>query len=359
MSAGTAAVHLALIACGVNPGDEVLVQSFTFCASSHPITYLGATPVFVDSEPQTWNMDPELLEEAIKDRIRKTGKKPKAIIPVALYGMPYDCDRIMEVANFYDIPVIEDAAEGFGSKYKGQVLGTFGRYGVLSFNGNKMITTSGGGALICPDAEQWQRVMWYATQARESYPYYQHGEIGYNYRMSNICAGIGRGQMAVVDDHVAHHKHMQALYEDLLADVEGITVHRQPEGGDYDSNFWLSTITLDERLRVRGQENAYRQVITGAVGGAAGVIHAAGTATTDCQPNDNVEAMRMALDQAGVEARPVWKPMHRQPVYKDAPAYVNGVSEVIFKVGMCLPSGPYVTDEDVAYIVDCIKKNIL
>ena len=359
LSAGTAAVHLALIACGVNPGDEVLVQSFTFCASSHPITYLGATPVFVDSEPQTWNMDPELLEEAIKDRIRKTGKKPKAIIPVALYGMPYDCDRIMEVANFYDIPVIEDAAEGFGSKYKGQVLGTFGRYGVLSFNGNKMITTSGGGALICPDAEQWQRVMWYATQARESYPYYLHGEIGYNYRMSNICAGIGRGQMAVVDDHVAHHKHMQALYEDLLADVEGITVHRQPEGGDYDSNFWLSTITLDERLRVRGQENAYRQVITGAVGGAAGVIHAAGTATTDCQPNDNVEAMRMALDQAGVEARPVWKPMHRQPVYKDAPAYVNGVSEVIFKVGMCLPSGPYVTDEDVAYIVDCIKKNIL
>ena len=359
LSAGTAAVHLALIACGVNPGDEVLVQSFTFCASSHPITYLGATPVFVDSEPQTWNMDPELLEEAIKDRIRKTGKKPKAIIPVALYGMPYDCDRIMEVANFYDIPVIEDAAEGFGSKYKGQVLGTFGRYGVLSFNGNKMITTSGGGALICPDAEQWQRVMWYATQARESYPYYQHGEIGYNYRISNICAGIGRGQMAVVDDHVAHHKHMQALYEDLLADVEGITVHRQPEGGDYDSNFWLSTITLDERLRVRGQENAYRQVITGAVGGAAGVIHAAGTATTDCQPNDNVEAMRMALDQAGVEARPVWKPMHRQPVYKDAPAYVNGVSEVIFKVGMCLPSGPYVTDEDVAYIVDCIKKNIL
>ena len=359
LSAGTAAVHLALLACGVGAGDEVLVQSFTFCASSHPITYLGATPVFVDSEPYTWNMDPELLEEAIKDRIRKAGKKPKAIIPVALYGMPYDCDRIMEVANRYDIPVIEDAAEGFGSKYKGQVLGTFGRYGVLSFNGNKMITTSGGGALICPDAEQWQRVMWYATQARESYPYYQHEEIGYNYRMSNICAGIGRGQMTVANDHIAHHKHVQALYENLLADVEGITVHRQPEGGDYDSNFWLSTITLDEHLKVRGQENAYQQVITGAVGGAAGVIHAAGTATTDCQPNDNVEAMRMALDRAGVEARPVWKPMHRQPVYKDAPAYVNGVSEAIFKVGMCLPAGPYVTDEDVAYIVDCIKKNIL
>ena len=359
LSAGTAAVHLALLACGVGAGDEVLVQSFTFCASSHPITYLGATPVFVDSEPYTWNMDPELLEEAIKDRIRKTGKKPKAIIPVALYGMPYDCDRIIEIANRYDIPVIEDAAEGFGSKYKGQVLGTFGRYGVLSFNGNKMITTSGGGALICPDAEQWQRVMWYATQARESYPYYQHEEIGYNYRMSNICAGVGRGQMTVADDHIAHHKHVQALYEELLADVEGIAVHRQPEGDDYDSNFWLSTITLDEHLKVRGQENAYQQVITGAVGGAAGVIHAAGTATTDCQPNDNVEAMRMALDRAGVEARPVWKPMHRQPVYKDAPAYVNGVSEAIFKVGMCLPAGPYVTDEDVAYIVDCIKKNIL
>ena len=359
LSAGTAAVHLALLACGVGAGDEVLVQSFTFCASSHPITYLGATPVFVDSEPYTWNMDPELLEEAIKDRIRKAGKKPKAIIPVALYGMPYDCDRIMEVANRYDIPVIEDAAEGFGSKYKGQVLGTFGCYGVLSFNGNKMITTSGGGALICRDAEQWQRVMWYATQARESYPYYQHEEIGYNYRMSNICAGVGRGQMTVADDHIAHHKHVQALYEELLADVEGIAVHRQPEGDDYDSNFWLSTITLDEHLKVRGQENAYQQVITGAVGGAAGVIHAAGTATTDCQPNDNVEAMRMALDRAGVEARPVWKPMHRQPVYKDAPAYVNGVSEAIFKVGMCLPAGPYVTDEDVAYIVDCIKKNIL
>ena len=359
LSAGTAAVHLALLACGVGAGDEVLVQSFTFCASSHPITYLGATPVFVDSEPYTWNMDPELLEEAIKDRIRKAGKRPKAIIPVALYGMPYDCDRIMEVANRYDIPVIEDAAEGFGSKYKGQVLGTFGCYGVLSFNGNKMITTSGGGALICPDAEQWQRVMWYATQARESYPYYQHEEIGYNYRMSNICAGIGRGQMTVANDHIAHHKHVQALYENLLADVEGITVHRQPEGGDYDSNFWLSTITLDEHLKVRGQENAYRQVITGAVGGAAGVIHTAKATTTDCQPNDNVEAMRMALDQAGVEARPVWKPMHKQPVYKDAPAYVNGVSEAIFKVGMCLPAGPYVTDEDVAYIVDCIKKNIL
>ena len=358
LSAGTAAVHLALIACGVGHGDEVIVQSFTFCASSHPVTYLGATPVFVDSEKETWNMDPELLETAIKDRIAKTGRKPKAIVPVALYGMPYQADRIMEVANRYGIPVIEDAAEGFGSRYKGRVLGTFGAYGVLSFNGNKMITTSGGGALICPDKAAWQRVMWLATQARESYPYYQHETIGYNYRMSNICAGIGRGQMTIVQDHIAHHQHVQALYEALLKDVKGVTVHGQPANGDYDSNYWLCTITLDPELKVKGQENAYKTVVTGAVGGAAGVIHTASVAVTDCQPNDNVEAMRMALDKAGIEARPVWKPMHKQPVYKEAPAYVNGVSEAIFKVGMCLPAGPYVSDEDVRYIVDSIKASI-
>ena len=358
LSAGTAAVHLALIACGVGPGDEVIVQSFTFCASSHPVTYLGATPVFVDSEKETWNMDPELLETAIKDRIAKTGRKPKAIVPVALYGMPYQADRIMEVANRYEIPVIEDAAEGFGSRYQGRVLGTFGAYGVLSFNGNKMITTSGGGALICPDKAAWQRVMWLATQARESYPYYQHETIGYNYRMSNICAGIGRGQMTIVQDHIAHHQHVQALYEALLKDVKGVTVHGQPVNGDYDSNYWLCTITLDPELKVKGQENAYKTVVTGAVGGAAGVIHTASVAVTDCQPNDNVEAMRMALDKAGIEARPVWKPMHKQPVYKEAPAYVNGVSEAIFKVGMCLPAGPYVSDEDVRYIVDSIKASI-
>lgn len=358
LSAGTAAVHLALIACGVGPGDEVIVQSFTFCASSHPVTYLGATPVFVDSEKETWNMDPELLETAIKDRIAKTGRKPKAIVPVALYGMPYQADRIMEVANRYGIPVIEDAAEGFGSRYQGRVLGTFGAYGVLSFNGNKMITTSGGGALICPDKAAWQRVMWLATQARESYPYYQHETIGYNYRMSNICAGIGRGQMTIVQDHIAHHQHVQALYEALLKDVKGVTVHGQPANGDYDSNYWLCTITLDPELKVKGQENAYKTVVTGAVGGAAGVIHTASVAVTDCQPNDNVEAMRVALDKAGIEARPVWKPMHKQPVYKEAPAYVNGVSEAIFKVGMCLPAGPYVSDEDVRYIVDSIKASI-
>ena len=359
LASGTSAVHLSLIACGVKPGDEVIVQSFTFCASSHPITYLGATPVFVDSEKDTWNMDPELLEEAIKDRIAKTGKKPKAIVPVALYGMPYRIDRIMEIADKYEIPVIEDAAEGFGSKFKGQVLGTFGKYGVLSFNGNKMITTSGGGALITPDEDSWREIMMYATQYRESYPYYQHEKIGFNYRMSNICAGIGRGQMTVANDHIAHHKHVQGLYEQLLKDVKGVTVHCQPETGEYDSNYWLCTITLDPDLKIKGQENAYKTIVTGAVGGAAGVIHAASTAVTDCQPNDNVEALRVTLDQAGIEARPVWKPMHKQPCYKDAPAYVNGVSEAIFKVGMCLPAGPYVSDDDVKYIVETIKANIL
>ena len=359
LSSGTAAVHLGLLASGVGPGDEVIVQSFTFCASSHPITYLGAKPVFVDSEPDTWNMDPDLMETAIQDRIAKTGKKPKAIVPVALYGMPYRIDRIMEIANKYEIPVVEDAAEGFGSRYNGQVLGTFGQYGVLSFNGNKMITTSGGGALICPDEESWRKVMWLATQARESYPYYQHEAIGYNYRMSNICAGIGRGQMTVLDNHIAHHKHVQALYEALLADVPGIKVHGQPNMKVFDSNYWLCTITLDPDVKVKGQENAYKTIVTGAVGGAAGVIHAADTAVTDCQPNDNVEAMRVALDQAGIEARPVWKPMHCQPVYRNSVAYVNGVSESIFKVGMCLPAGPYVTDEDIAYIVGKIKENII
>ena len=358
LSSGTAAVHLGLLACGVSPGDEVLVQSFTFCASTHPITYLGATPVMIDSEPDTWNMDPGLLEKAIIDRIEKTGKKPKAIVPVALYGMPYKADRIMEIANKYEIPVVEDAAEGFGSKYKGQVLGTFGKFGVLSFNGNKMITTSGGGALICPDAEQWQKIMWYATQARESYPYYHHEAIGYNYRLSNVCAGIGRGQMTVINDHLAHHKHVQALYEELLADVPGIDVHSQPAGGDYDSNFWLCTITVNPSVRIVGQENAYKTIVKGAVGGAAGVIHMADSAHTDCEPNDNVEALRVFLDAAGIEARPVWKPMHKQPVYKDVPAYVNGVSEAIFKVGMCLPAGPCVSDEDVRYIVKKIKESV-
>lgn len=354
LSAGTAAVHLALLACGVKSGDEVLVQTFTFCASSHPVTYLGATPVFVDSEADTWNMDPQLLETAIKDRMEKTGRKPKAIVPVYLYGMPAKIDEILAVAEKYDIPVIEDAAEGLGSRYDGRVCGTFGRYGVLSFNGNKMITTSGGGALICPDEAAKQKIMFYATQARESYPYYQHEEIGYNYRMSNICAGIGRGQMTVLNEHIAHHQHIAKLYKELLADVKGITLHENPSPR-YDSNYWLNTILLDEDLKVKREERAYAAAIQGAVGGAAGVTHEAKTLHTDCEPNRNVEAMRMALDEAGIESRPLWKPMHKQPVYRNNPCYVNGVSEALFKRGLCLPSGPCVTDEDVRYIVEQMK----
>ena len=357
LSAGTAAVHLALIACGVGPGDEVLVQSFTFCASSNPIAYLGATPVFVDSEPETWNIDPELLEEAIKDRIQKTGRKPKAIVPVALYGMPYYIDRIMEVANRYEIPVVEDAAEGFGSRYHGQVLGTFGEYGVLSFNGNKMITTSGGGALICPSQEARDKVMWLATQAREAYPYYQHEAIGYNYRLSNVCAGIGRGQMTIVDDHIARHREIARMYEEAFRDVEGITYHKELDG--MESNYWLSTILLSEDLRVKNEESAYAVAVQGAVGGAAGVVHGGGAVHTDCEPNRNVEALRIALDKEGIESRPLWKPMHKQPVYQQAPAYVNGVSEALFKRGLCLPSGPMVTDEDVQRIVKTVKEQII
>lgn len=358
LSSGTAAVHLALICCGVGPGDEVLVQSFTFCASSHPITYLGATPVFVDSEKDSWNLDPDLLEAAIIDRIAKTGHTPKAIVTVALYGMPYQIDRIMSIADRYGIPVIEDAAEGFGSRYDGRILGTYGRYGVLSFNGNKMITTSGGGALITKDDADWREVMMYATQYRESYPYYQHEKIGYNYRMSNICAGIGRGQMTVADEHIAHHKHVKDLYKMLLADVSGIEIHDNPSPR-YDSNFWLITITINPSLRIKGEEEAYKTVVKSAVGGAAGVVHAAASAVTDCQPNNNVEALRVFLDNVGIEARPLWKPMHKQPVYKEAPAYVNGVSESLFKVGICLPSGPFVTDDDVKYIVEKIKESIV
>lgn len=358
LSAGTAAVHLALIGCGVQPGDEVIVQSFTFCASSHPVTYLGATPVFVDSEKDSWNMDPELLEEAIKDRMAKTGKKPKAIIPVALYGMPYQCDKIMAISQKYDIPVIEDAAEGLGSRWDGQVLGSFGKYGVLSFNGNKMITTSGGGALVCENPQDKQTIMWYATQARDSYPYYQHTAIGYNYRMSNVCAGIGRGQMTVLDEHIHHHQHIAKMYEEGFKNVPGISFHKNPDE-KCDSNYWLNTITLDPDLKIKGQELAYKQVIQGAVGGAAGVTHVVDSPITDCQPNDNVEALRMYLDKKDIESRPLWKPMHKQPVYQNNPAYVNGVSEALFKVGMCLPSGPCVTDEEVQYIIDSVKEAIL
>ena len=357
LSAGTAAVHLALIACGVGPGDEVIVQTFTFCASSHPITYLGATPVFVDSERETWNMSPELLEETIKDRIAKTGRKPKAIIPVYLYGMPGKIEELLDVASRYDIPVIEDAAEGFGSRYNGQMVGTFGRFGVLSFNGNKMITTSGGGALVCPDEESYNRIMYFATQARESYPYYQHTEIGYNYRMSNICAGIGRGQMMILDEHIKHHQHIAELYREAFKQVDGIEFHDNPDV-KMSSNFWLNTITIAPDVKVKGQENAYKTIVKGAVGGAAGVVHQALTAHTDCEPNDNVEAMRVCLDANNIESRPLWKPMHKQPVYKDAPAYINGVSESLFRQGLCLPSGPMVTDDEVARIVSTIKDSL-
>ncbi len=357
LSAGTAAVHLALIGCGVGPGDEVMVQSFTFCASSHPVTYLGATPVFIDSEPDSWNMDPELLDHAIADRIAATGRKPKAIVVVYLYGMPARIDDILAVADKYGIPVIEDAAEGFGSRYDGRMCGTFGRFGVLSFNGNKMITTSGGGALVVPDKEWKQKIMFYATQARESYPYYQHEEIGYNYRMSNICAGIGRGQMTIIDEHLAHHRHVQAMYRELLGGIDGITLHENPTPR-HDSNFWLCTVTLDPELRVKGQEKAYAATISGAVGGAAGVTHAATNAHTDCEPNANVEAMRLWLDERGIESRPLWKPMHRQPVYRNNPAYVNGVSDKLFGCGLCLPAGPWVTDDDLRHIAASIADAI-
>ena len=319
LSAGTAAIHLGLIQLGVKPGDEVICQSFTFCASANPVTYLGATPVFVDSEEETWNMDPALLETAIQDRIKKTGKKPKAIIPVHLYGMPAKMDEILAIAAHYEIPVLEDAAEALGSEYKGLKCGTFGHFGALSFNGNKMITTSGGGALVVPDEEAKMKTMFYATQAREPFPYYQHEEIGYNYRMSNICAGIGRGQMTVLEEHIAHHRHVHDLYAKAFADMEGITLHHAPNA-DYNPNYWLSTILIDPE-----------------------------------KTGFDYEQLRVALDAANVETRPLWKPMHLQPVYKDNPCYVDGTSEKLFQKGLCLPAGPYVTDRDVAYIVEEIR----
>ena len=318
LSSGTAAIHLALVYLGVKAGDEVMVQSFTFCASANPVVYQGATPVFVDSEPDTWNMDPQLLDEAIQDRIQKTGKKPAAIITVSLYGMPAKMDELLAVSTKYDIPLIEDSAEGMGSLYKGRECSTFGHFGVLSFNGNKMITTSGGGALICPDETTKERIMFYATQAREAYPYYQHERIGYNYRMSNICAGIGRGQMSVLDEHVAHHKKVHQMYVDLLGKMDQVKVMSNPSS-DFNSNYWLSTITL------KGM---------------------------------NPDELRLALELEGIESRLLWKPLHLQPVFADSPAYLNGTSEQLFETGLCLPSGPMVTEDDVRYIAENIKKNI-
>lgn len=320
LSSGTAAIHLALVMLGVGPGDEVICQSFTFAASANPIVYQGATPVFVDSEPGTWNMDPELLRQAIDDRLRATGKLPKAIIPVHLYGTPARMDEINSVASAYGIPVVEDAAEALGSEYSGRYCGTFGTYGALSFNGNKMITTSGGGALICPDEESARRVKFYATQARENFPYYQHEQIGYNYRLSNISAGIGRGQMYVLDEHIARRRAIHALYVEKLKNTPGITVMQPRSNVDLHPNYWLSTILVNPQ--------------------EAGFTY---------------QELSARLTAADIESRPLWKPMHLQPVFAKAPAYVNGVSETLFAQGLCLPSGPMVTDEDVDRIVEIIK----
>lgn len=320
LSSGTAAIHLALVMLGVGPGDEVICQSFTFAASANPIVYQGATPVFVDSEPGTWNMDPELLRQAIDDRLRTTGKLPKAIIPVHLYGTPARMDEINSVASAYGIPVVEDAAEALGSEYNGSYCGTFGTYGALSFNGNKMITTSGGGALICPDEESARRVKFYATQARENFPYYQHEQIGYNYRLSNISAGIGRGQMYVLDEHIARRRAIHALYVEKFKNTPGITVMQPRSNVDLHPNYWLST------MLVNPQEAGF-----------------------------TYQELSARLTAADIESRPLWKPMHLQPVFAKAPAYVNGVSEALFAQGLCLPSGPMVTDEDVDRIVEIIK----
>ena len=319
LSAGTAALHLGLILLGVGEGDEVICQSFTFSASANPIAYQGATPVFVDSEEDTWNMDPVLLEEAIKDRLEKTGRLPKAIIPVHLYGMPGKLDEILEVAGRYSIPVLEDSAEALGSEYKGRKCGTFGEYAALSFNGNKIITTSGGGALVCPSEERAKRALFYATQAREQAPHYQHEKIGYNYRMSNICAGIGRGQMFVLEEHVARRREIHDLYVKLLDGVKGVKVMCQPEGGDFNSNYWLTCITVDP------EEAGFTR-----------------------------EDVRLALDGNNIESRPLWKPMHLQPVFKEAPFYGNGTSERLFEIGLCLPSGPMLTDQDIERVAKVI-----
>ena len=319
LSAGTAALHLGLILLGVGEGDEVICQSFTFSASANPIAYQGATPVFVDSEEDTWNMDPVLLEGAIKDRLEKTGRLPKVIIPVHLYGMPGKLDEILEVAGRYSIPVLEDSAEALGSEYKGRKCGTFGEYAALSFNGNKIITTSGGGALVCPSEERAKRALFYATQAREQAPHYQHEKIGYNYRMSNICAGIGRGQMFVLEEHVARRREIHDLYVKLLDGVKGVKVMCQPEGGDFNSNYWLTCITVDP------EEAGFTR-----------------------------EDVRLALDGDNIESRPLWKPMHLQPVFKEAPFYGNGTSERLFEIGLCLPSGPMLTDQDIERVAKVI-----
>lgn len=318
LSSGTSAIHLGLVMLGVSKDDEVICQSLTFSASANPVVYCGATPVFVDSESQTWNMDPALLEEAIKDRIAKKGKAPKAIIVVHLYGMPAKMDEILAIAAKYGIPVLEDAAEGLGSTYKGRKAGTLGTYGALSFNGNKIITTSGGGALICPSDEAAAKVKFYATQSRENKPYYYHKELGFNYRMSNICAGIGCGQMEVLPERVNRRREIHNLYTTLLSDIEGITVHENPSA-EFDSNFWLSTLQIDPDTGITPEE------------------------------------LRLHLLSKNIEGRLLWRPMHMQPFYADAPSYQNGVSGELFDRGFCLPSGSILTDSQIKRVAAEIR----
>ena len=318
LSAGTAALHLALIQCGVGPADEVICQSMTFSASANPIAYCGATPVFVDSEPETWNMCPAGLRQAIGDRIKK-GKKPKAIIVVHLYGMSAKMDGIMSIAREFDIEVIEDAAEALGSVYKGQMCGTFGRFGILSFNGNKIITTSGGGAMVCNTSEDKIQTVFLSTQARDQAPHYQHSQIGFNYRMSNIVAGIGRGQMEVLKDRVEARRNMHQLYVDLFKDIDGVTVFSEPSE-DFYSNHWLSAIVVDPQVTGKTREE-----------------------------------LRMAFLEDNIESRPLWKPMHMQPVFENAPFYGGGTSEKLFNDGLCLPSGSNLREDEKERIANVIN----
>lgn len=323
LSSGTAALHIGLKLLGVGVGDEVICQSFTFAASANPIIYLGAIPVFVDSEYDTWNISPIFLEEAILDRKKKTGKYPKAIISVCLYGMPPDMDAIIEVANRYNIPILEDSAEAIGSEYKDKKCGTFGTLGVFSFNGNKVITTSGGGALICGDEETARKAIFYATQSRENKPYYWHKEIGFNYRLSNICAGIGRGQMEILNHHLECRKRNHAIYTDRFKDIDGIEVMQNPTP-DFNSNFWLTCVT----------------------------ISAAKTGIA-------AEQIRMSLEASGIESRLLWCPMHLQPVFKHSPFYGDGTSEHLFDIGLCLPSGSSLSVKDVEYVCTSIINIII
>ena len=319
LSAGTAAIHLGLVMLDVSEGDEVICQSFTFSASANPICYQGAKPVFVDSEPDTWNMCPIALENAIIDRYKVTGKYPKAILPVHLYGMPAKMDEIKAVADKYGIPVLEDAAEALGSEYKGVKCGTIGDYGALSFNGNKIITTSGGGALICPNEDAGKRVTFYATQARENRPYYYHEVIGYNYRLSNVSAGIGCGQMDVLEDHVARRREIHSLYTEGLKDLDNVIVFDNPSK-DYNSNFWLTTILIDPKCGITPDE------------------------------------VRIALNEENIETRLLWRPMHMLPIYIDAPYYGGDVCEKLFEQGLCLPSGSSLTDSDIKRVIEALRK---